>query len=196
MDWLAKRIDCIELVCKRFLEFYNFSHRNFIYDDVDVNVDVYKLLGVDVPIPKIWDGDTTRACAVLNNGDCFIAALAIGEALRVQGYRPRYHSNGGHYFVSFKHYEEPHDVFPVYFDTIFPRGKRNIDEMLRHPNPALYRLAEGDAQWLVERALEDAIDIAFIEQFVRFFTPVYKFPYAIPPGVGTEQWFYKEKGVE
>jgi len=193
---LQARLNFIEVICKRFLEFYNFSHRNFIYDDIDVNVDVYRLLGMTVPPPKIWENDTARACAVLNNGDCFIAALAIGEALRTQGYHPWYHSNGGHYFVSFQHYDDTKETFPIYFDTIFPQGKRNIEEMLRHPNPALYRLADGDAQWLVERALEDVFDIAFIEQFVRFFKADYKFPYAIPPGVGTEQWFYKEKGVE
>lgn len=178
----------------RFVEFYRFAHRGVIYDNVPFNQSV-----VDSPVfaeGGYWalKPEFRLPLAVLNNGDCFIAALAVGEVLRLQGVEVQYHSNGGHFFLSTvkknRFSRNQMRQWPVYFDTLCPLGVRDEKQMLQHPNQALYRFESGDAQWLVERALEDAIDIEFIEQFVRFYDSDYRFPYAVPKVVNKNQWFY------
>lgn len=193
-------LDIVFRLVRRFAEFYHFSHRDFIYDAFAYNDAAMRLLTEATSGPWVDRPDMHLPIAVLNNGDCFVAALAVGEALRAQGFEVKYYANGGHYFISVRHYEKlqnaepgvhPYTTFEVYYDTIYPLGKRSPEEMLRHHNPEIYKLETGDAQWLVERALEDAIDIEFIEQFVRFYDFDYAFPYRIPNAVGTNQWFYR-----
>lgn len=183
----------IRAIIVRFAEFYHFAHREFIYDAVTLNQDAVKLLTDS----EHWKDkpEMHMPIAVLNNGDCFVAALAIGEALRAKGHDVKYHGNGGHYFLSIRcivgETVEDSKIVRLYLDTIYPEGKLDISEMLRHPNPTYYRPEEGDVHWLVERALEDSLDVEFVEQFVRFYDPDYQFTYAIPPGVNKSKWFYR-----
>lgn len=183
----------------RFVEFYHFAHRDFIYDGTGVNDSVLDLLEADTDGPWSDKPEMHHPIASLNNGDCFIAALAVGEVLRLEGHKVKYYANGGHYFFSLKVVtlvgKSLRRTQDVYFDTIFPYGKIVYFDMLHPKDPDLIFDAEGSASWLSERALESSLDIEFIEQFVRFYVPDYVYPYSVGMHVNPNKWFYRQKEV-
>lgn len=182
----------------RFAEFYRFAHRDFIYDTVHTSKLADKILANP---DNYWsdEPDMHLPLAVLNNGDCFVAALAVGEVMRLRGASIKYHSNGAHYFISAKVAtlvgRSIRKEQTLYFDTLRPEGTSVYGDLLSPDNDTLLRFDQGDAEWFSERALESALDVEFIEQFVRFYFPTYVYPYPLGPGVDNTKWFYQKGGV-
>lgn len=173
----------------RFTEFYRFAHREFVYDNVLENDMVHPL----VENNHVWGNrpEYHLPLAVLNNGDCGVAALAVGEVLKfIGGYKLQYQCNGGHYYLYIGNYV---GSGKFYFDTIYPYGVVSPDLMLQPRNPKLRKDETIDVQDFVYRALRHKLDIEFIEQFVRFFNPTYTFPYDVPNTVEfRHEWYYEQ----
>lgn len=168
------------MVAQRFVEFYRFAHRTFIYDGVMENEHVYPLLE-----HSVWRDrpEYHLPLAILNNGDCYVAAVAIGEVLAHMGYQVRYHDNVAHVFISVLINNKW-----VYTDTIYPEGKLDEETMLKVDEH--YDLQTLPLFLLVEDRFNDLIDKEFVTQFVRFFHPSYTFNYLFTPSTESGEWYY------
>lgn len=179
----------------RFVEFYRFSHRVFIYDDPITNQNAWD----QVEQHPYWRDKKSfhQAIATLNSGDCMVIALAVGEVLRLNGWNVTYHANGGHYYFSVKRFTKDRSLAyiyigsddvrdkgrlsrPTYFDAIHFEGTRTESDMLQPKHPSMVVLRQGDAEWLVECCMShDILGKEHVEQFVRFYHPDYVYPYKI-----------------
>lgn len=183
----------------RFVEFYRFSHRVFIYDDPITHQNAWDQLETH----PYWKDKKTfhQAIATLNSGDCMVIALAVGEVLRLHGWQVTYHANGGHYYFSVKRFTKDRSLAylyigsedvrdkgrlsrPVYFDAIHFEGTVIESDMLQPKHPLWVRHRQGDGEWLAECTMtDDPLGCELIQQFVRFYHPNYEYPYFTQGGV-------------
>lgn len=182
----------------RFVEFYRFSHRCFIYDDPLVNSSAREQV-INHPYWKDKP-EFHQAIAVLNSGDCPVIAMAVGEVLRLDGYDVLYHCNGGHYYFSIKLKAMNRSLAYLYigdetrldygmtsqrmfYDAVNCTGVMDECQMLT-PREELVKYRQGDAEWLVECALsDDPLGKEHVEQFVKFYHPKYQYPYNLTKDV-------------
>lgn len=193
-----KQIKRIALLIRRFIEFYRFSDRR----EISRYTEMHNMPnGIAEQISKSeWQtkGEFYDTLHKLNVGDCPVIAMAVSEVLRLEGVGEiLFHNNGGHYYFSVmvKAYNRSAAMVFVdgvdaskklsvnqrlYFDAFHPEGTLDATSLLQHRNPAIRQNRMGDSTWLAEDAFpDDHLGKEWVEQFVRFYFPDYRYPYAI-----------------
>lgn len=194
-----KDLKKIETLIVRFIEFYRFANRTQIAGYEKHHRVPTKLF--DIIAKSQWKANSElhTTLSLLNSGDCPVVAMAVGEVLRLSGVEDiTYQANGGHYYFSVmvKGYNKSAAFLlvdsvkqiennfkcsqRVYFDAFNPKGTVIESSLLKPNSIDFLRLREGDALWLAENAFpDDHLGKEWIEQFVKFYYPNYKYPYPI-----------------
>lgn len=107
----------------------------------------------------------------LNVGDCYVAALAVGEALRQRGVSVTYCDNDEHGFLLVSSTNNKH------YDTLNPQGVTDPKDMLGMDKSKHNRY---DSSMFAEKHLpDDHYGKAMVETFVRMYRPNYIYPFKI-----------------
>lgn len=160
---------------QRFIEYYRFSNRHEIAKRSDINHDVKFYLD-DMRLDGSY---CLKTLSVINSGDCGVAALAIGEVMRVRGNMDMfYFDNGKHATMVWCLPDDGSGLGYCYVDTLVPNGVYSESGVFGHNSKTkgnLYTAEQHAAAWLPD----DHLGKEIIEQFVRFYDPDYRYPYAI-----------------
>ena len=160
---------------QRFIEYYRFCNRHEIAKRSDINHDVQLYLD-DMRLDGSY---CLKTLSAINSGDCGVAALAIGEVMRICGNMDMlYFDNGNHATIAGRMWDAGKVIGYYYVDTLLPSGVYSESDVFGYDaetKAKLYTAEEHAAAWLPD----DHLGKEIIEQFVRFYDPDYRYPYAI-----------------